>query len=113
MNKSHKSTIDSKIKEQSFNIRKSSFILKRESHKLGTSAAFFMLFKSCVGLGMFSYPYAYGKVGNVYGAILSIMVNYVATYGMYTIANISILIENREDCFEKMTDYKSKLHYVN
>lgn len=83
----------------------------RQKNKLGSAAAIFMLFKSCVGLGMFSYPYAYGKVGNVYGAILSVLVNYMATYGMYCIAKAAIDIEDRIDCVQKMSDYKSKLFW--
>ena len=51
--------------------------------KLGTTATFFVLFKSCVGLGIFSYPYAYGKAGMLYGGILTFVMCYISTYGMY------------------------------
>ena len=34
----------------------------RSKSKLGMLPAFFVLFKSCVGLGLFSYPFAFGKV---------------------------------------------------
>lgn len=64
-------------------IERASYEMVRSQHKLGTTATFFVLFKSCVGLGMFSYPYAFSKAGMIYGAILTVVMCYISTYGMY------------------------------
>lgn len=115
-NKELKKILDlgSRLKRTTNFPKRSTYNIKRDKNKLGIPSAFFMLFKSCVSLGVFSYPYAYGKVGNIYGAILSILINYVCTYGMYVVAKTSIVLEDRIDVNQKISDYKSKekLNYI-
>ena len=48
-----------------------------------------MLFKSCVGLCVFTYPYAFAKVGVIWGVALSAIVCYATRYGMYIIIGVS------------------------
>jgi hypothetical protein len=84
-----------------------SYEVVRSKHKLGTAATFFVLFKSCVGLGMFSYPYAYGKAGMVYGAVLTLVMCYISTYGMYSSLKSAERIEKKYPV--KFPTYQSKL----
>lgn len=94
-----------------FDIRES-YDMMREHRKIQGAAAFFVLFKSCVGLGIFSYPYAYGKAGMVYGAIMSFFVCYVTTYGMYRLTEISSEIEEKSLGLTKVEDYHFLSHHV-
>lgn len=80
--------------------------------KLDGVAAFLVLFKSCVGLGIFSYPYAYGKAGSVYGGLLSVFVCYITTYGMYRLTIISSEIEKDTNEEVLIDDYHFLSEYV-
>lgn len=66
----------------------------RNASKLSLLASFFVLFKSTVGLGLFSYPYVFSKVGVVYGLGLGLFICYITTYGMYTLASLPTKIES-------------------
>ena len=95
------------IVSQIYDIRET-YDIFREKSKIDGIAVFFVLFKSCVGLGIFSYPYAYGKAGMLYGAIMSFFICYVTTYGMYRLSEISNEIEKKSQGFIKIEDY----HYL-
>lgn len=84
----------------------------RKDRKLGMLASFFVLFKSCVGLGMFSYPYAYGKVGMGYGAILTILLCYLSTYGMYSCVNCALQLEEKYQGLHKFPTYQSLCKFL-
>jgi hypothetical protein len=60
---------------------------RRASGKIGPKIGIILLFKSVVGLGLFTSPYGYGKVGLVLGAILTTLVCYLITYGIVTLLN--------------------------
>ena len=80
----------------------------RETYKISNLVAFFMVFKSCVGLGVFSYPYAFGKCGYVYGTILCIVSTYMTGYGMYSLSNLAATIEKTKFGLKKMHNYNSR-----
>lgn len=69
---------------------------RHDSDKLGTWSAAMFLFKSTVGLGVFTYPYVFAKVGILWGSILSAIVCYVLTYGMYVATKIADDLEKEE-----------------
>ena len=79
-----------------------SYSQSREVNKLTLAASFFMLFKSTVGLGVFSNPYVYSKVfsndkvGIGYGVILGLFICYITTYGLYSLSNLANVIEAQE-----------------
>lgn len=79
----------------------------RMQSKLGLSAAFFVLFKSCVGLGLFSYPYAFGKVGLVWGSVLTFVLCYLSTYGMYCLVASAQELEDRTPGLYRFRTYQS------
>ena len=70
-----------------------SYSQARSASKLSLFASFFVLFKSTVGLGLFSYPYVFSKVGITYGLTLGLFICYITTYGMYILANLPTKIE--------------------
>lgn len=84
----------------------------KQEEKISGIAAFLVLFKSCVGLGIFSYPYAFGKVGYIYGSILSVFVCYITTYGMYKLMTISSEIEKETEEEVLIDDYHYLAQYV-
>jgi amino acid permease len=86
--------------------------LERKDKKIEGVPAFFVLFKSCVGLGVFSYPYAYAKAGIFFGAILSIFMCYITTYGMYRLTTISSEVENSTNGNVRIEDYHFLSYYV-
>lgn len=65
----------------------------RSASKLSLFASFFVLFKSTVGLGLFSYPYVFSKVGIAYGLALGVFICYITTYGMFILASLPTKIE--------------------
>lgn len=73
-----------------------SYTEARNKSKLNMFASFFMLFKSTVGLGMFSYPYVFSKVGIGYGVIFGAFICYITSYGMYCLANQANEVERRD-----------------
>ena len=80
--------------------------------KLNNAMAFLMLFKSCVGLGVFSYPFAFSKVGYIWGSVLSMVICYVTTYGMYIMTDISNKIELETNFNETFYDFHRICEYV-
>ena len=84
----------------------------RMQSKLGMSASFFVLFKSCVGLGLFSYPYAFGKVGLVWGSILTFVLCYLSTYGMYCLVAAAQELEDRSPGLLRFKTYHSLTGYL-
>lgn len=81
----------------------------RREFKLGGLATFFVLFKSCISLGMFSYPYAFSKAGVIYGMILTIIFCHLSTYGMYSCVKSAKLIEDFKQGKTKFPTYQSKM----
>jgi len=106
------SAVANLINERESGAIRKTYEIMREERKISGIAAFFVLFKSCVGLGIFSYPYAYGKVGMVYGAIMSFFVCYITTYGMYRLTTISDEIEQKTQNLVKIEDYHFLSYYV-
>jgi amino acid permease len=84
----------------------------KQEEKLSGFSAFLVLFKSCVGLGIFSYPYAFGKAGYFYGMILSVFICYITTYGMYKLTVISSEIEKETNDEVLIDDYHFLAQYV-
>ena len=74
-----------------------------------------MLFKSCVGMGFFSYPYIFSLAGVWLGTLLSLILCYLSTYGMYSIARVTSLVEDEDFKYgEMINDYNSKkAHFSN
>lgn len=66
----------------------------RSGGKLNMFAAFFLLFKSTVGLGLFSYPFVFSKVGIGYGIIFGLFICYITLYGIFTLAHLSNKLED-------------------
>lgn len=77
----------------------------REKNKISNVAAFFLVFKSCVGLGVFSYPYAFAACGYMYGSIMCIIATYMTGYGMYCLCSLATKIEKTKFGLKKMTNY--------
>jgi hypothetical protein len=80
----------------------------REKNKISNLAAFFLVFKSCVGLGVFSYPYAFANCGYVYGTILCFIATYMTGYGMWTLSDLASRIEKTKFGLKKMHNYNGK-----
>ena len=66
-----------------------------EDLKLDNTAICFIIFKSIVGLGVFTYPYALGGAGYIYGACLSILLTYMVAYGMILLVSMASQIEKQ------------------
>lgn len=84
----------------------------RDANKISGFMAFFVLFKSCVGLGIFSYPYALSLAGMVYGGVLSFFVCYITTYGMYCLTKISTEVEQQSNRELEIDDYHFLASYI-
>ena len=75
---------------------------ERKKLKLGPFATCVLLFKTTVGVGIFTYQWAYSKVAGVYqcgfvlGTLLSALVFYMVIYGMYRLLELCDLIEDME-----------------
>lgn len=78
-------------------------------NKISNLAAFFLVFKSCVGLGVFSYPYAFANCGWFYGTILCVLATYMTGYGMYCLSYLASEIEKAKFGLKKMHNYNGKL----
>lgn len=91
-----------------FSMARLTFNQFRKANKISEIAAFFMVFKSCVGVGVFTFPYAFGKAGYIYASILCIIICYMTGYGMYSLANIASKIEKSKFGLKKMHNYDSK-----
>jgi amino acid permease len=83
----------------------------RSTGKLNMLAAFFLLFKSTVGLGLFSYPYVFSKVGIGYGIIFGCFICYITLYGIFTLANLSNKLENGF-LVPKITSYDELVEFL-
>lgn len=94
-----------------FSVAKQTFSEFRISNKVSEIAAFFMIFKSCVGLGIFTFPYAFGKAGYIYGSLLCVMICYMTGYGMFSLADIASKVEKSKFGLKKMYNYDSKYLY--
>lgn len=68
----------------------------RSKSKIGPLLSGIILFKSCVALGIFNYPYAFGKVGYILGTFLTGFVCYLTTYGMYLMADLTNKLESEK-----------------
>jgi len=93
-----------------FSMQKLTFNEFRKKNKLALGPAFFMIFKSCVGLGIFSYPYAFGKAGYFYGGLLCMMICYMTGYGMYSLATVASGVEKAKFGLKKMHNYDSEFY---
>lgn len=69
---------------------------EREKAKLGPVMTCCMIFKATIGVGIFTFPYAYGLCGLVLGSIVSATVFYMVTYGIDTLLGLCDQIESRE-----------------
>lgn len=75
---------------------------ERQKLKLSPFATCVLLFKTTVGVGIFTYQYAYAKVatrdkcGFVLGTLLSALTFYMVIYGMYRLIELCEYIEEME-----------------
>ena len=60
--------------------------------------AILLTVKSVLGLGIFTSPYGYAKVGLIWGAILSLLVCYVVSYGIVTLLTVTNELEVSSRC---------------
>ena len=77
-------------------MEKVDFKTSRKINKYGSSAAFFVLFKTAVGIGLFSFPYAYQRAGVIYAGFLSLLVGYMTGYGGYCLAVVANKVEKKK-----------------
>lgn len=80
----------------------------RAANKISEVAAFMLVFKSCVGLGVFTYPYAFGKAGYLFGGIMCVLMTYMTGYGMYSLSSLASEVEKSKFGMVKMHNYYSK-----
>ena len=106
----HKSLLTSNRSEKAGGVINNDKVDDKE--KITGAAPFFFVFKSCVGLGVFSYPFAMGKVGAIWGSILSVIICYMCSYGMYSLTAITVDIDRRINGTVEMTDYNSNLKLI-
>lgn len=69
---------------------------ERRKLKLSPAATCVLLFKSTVGVGIFTYQYAYSICGFLLGTLLSILVFYMVVYGMLRLVDLCDLVEQYE-----------------
>lgn len=78
----------------------------KEENKLELGVASLIMFKSCVGLGMFSYPYIFSLAGIALSTFLSTVICYFTTYGMYCLSyNTRIVETNILKSGKRVNDY--------
>ena len=65
----------------------------RHRLKYGWVSASFLLFKSTVGLGAFSYIYIIGKAGIVLSMVLCAIIGFFTTYSMWRMAILCDLLD--------------------
>ena len=80
----------------------------RKQNKMGLNSVFFILFKSCTGVGLFFYPYAVGKAGYLLGSLLCLLLTYMSGYCLYSLADLATKIERSKFGFKKMHSYSGK-----
>jgi len=78
----------------------------RKANKLGVAATAIVVFKASVGMGLFSYPFAMGKVGYIYGILLSLLVSYLTSYGMACLCSVANKVEKAKFGLKKMHQYQ-------
>lgn len=74
---------------------------ERKKLKLSPLSTCVLLFKTTVGVGIFTYQYAYARCGFILGTLLSALVFYMVIYGMYRLLELCDFIEKMEE--EKIT----------
>ena len=62
-----------------------------------------VIFKSIVGLGLFSYPEPFSQVGYIYGSLLTFMGVYLTMYGMTSLTDVAQEVEDSKFGFKKIT----------
>jgi len=70
--------------------------LEREKQKLGPFMTCCIIFKATIGVGIFTFQYAYGLCGLVLGTAASVAVFYMVTYGIDTLLGLCDKIEASE-----------------
>lgn len=90
-------------------MQKLNFKTSRKLNKYGSSAAFFVLVKVAVGIGLFSFPYAFQLAGVYYGSILSIIMGYMTGYGCFSLAEKANKIEKRKLGLTTIDNYHCKI----
>lgn len=71
--------------------------LEREKAKLGPFMTCCIIFKATIGVGIFTFQYAYGLCGLVLGTAVSAAVFYMVTYGIDTLLGLCDQIEANEN----------------
>lgn len=90
-------------------IYKETYLEAKSKNKLDIVSASILVFKSCVGIGYFSYPFIFSKAGASLGTLLSIFICYFSTYGMYSLARNSRITESKLlPPGKKVNDYNGK-----
>lgn len=77
----------------------------REENKISETAAFMLVFKSCVGLGVFTYPFAFANAGYIFGTIMCVLLTYMTGYGMYCLSSLASKVEKSKFGLVKMHNY--------
>lgn len=70
---------------------------ERKKLKLSPLATCVLLFKTTVGVGIFTYQYAYARCGFLLGTLLSALVFYMVIYGMHRLVELCDFIEKMEE----------------
>lgn len=86
--------------------------VEREKAKLGPFMTCCIIFKATIGVGIFTFQYAYGLCGLVLGTIVSVAVFYMVTYGIDTLLGLCDQIEANEsgrvEAFPKPTSEQTE-----
>ena len=64
-----------------------------------------LIFKSIVGLGLFSYPEPFAQVGYIYGTLLTILGVYLTMYGMTSLTDASLEVEDSKHGLSTVAQY--------
>lgn len=77
----------------------------RDQNKISELAAFMLVFKSCVGLGVFTYPFAFANAGYMFGGVMCVLLTYMTGYGMYCLSSLASKVEKSKFGLVKMHNY--------
>ena len=80
----------------------------RDQNKISELAAFMLIFKSCVGLGVFTYPFAFANAGYIFGTVMCVLLTYMTGYGMYCLSSLASKVEKSKFGLVKMHNYYGK-----
>lgn len=69
----------------------------REQAKLGPFMTCLMIFKTTIGVGIFTLPYSINRCGLVLGVLVASMTFYMVTYGIDLLLGLCDIIERREN----------------